>query len=158
MCGTQLKIVPASVENTILLLDLIIWDSWLSLELHLGKGGDLVQPDGLIEIVELLRPNQLLTGDQADQQSHCLKQGHWSSIHYFGLQTMCANFLWLNFHLMKPKGCVNQRQTHKLHLLWNEITSPRLILKCEPEQLSVLTRGQVSKSSWGSDFMVSFYV
>ena len=54
------------------------------MELHLGEGGDLVQPDGLVEIVELLRPNQLITaGDQADQQGHCLKQGHWSSIHYF---------------------------------------------------------------------------
>ena len=72
-------------------------------------------------------------------------------------QCVWTFFGWISI-LMKPKGSVNQRQTQKLHLLWNEITSPRLILKCESEQLRVLTRGQVSKSSWGSDFMVSFYV
>ena len=121
------------VKNTIILLDLILWHS-SSLELHLGEGGDLVQPNGLVEIVELLRPNQLLTGDQADQQGHCLRQGHWSSIHCFWSENNERLFFgWISI-LMKPKGSVNQRQTQKLHLLWNEITSPRLILMCNCEQ------------------------
>ena len=133
--------VEHNYSSWIILMDLIIWDtsrllvSWSSsLEPHLGKGGDLVQPNGLVEIVELLRPNQLLTGDQADQQGHCLKQRHWSSIHYFWSENNDRTFFGWISNLMKPKGCVNQRQTHKLHLLWNEITSPRLILKCESEQ------------------------
>ena len=72
------------------------------------------------------RPSRL-TGPQLEAGPLVLDSLFWSENNdrtFFG---------WIS-NLMKPKGCVNQRQTHKLHLLWDEITGPRLILKCESEQ------------------------
>ena len=57
------------------------WKSHQLVNICLGKSGDFMDPDGLVDRIKLFWPNEPLTRPQTKQQRCCLKQSYCSLNH-----------------------------------------------------------------------------